>query len=84
MKPVIEIRRLESGAYAYRVTLRETGGRFASVEQCLVDAAATLAQDCAAVELNFEGLFLGACAVEALRRTPRAVAQRIEQHFQPA
>lgn len=84
MKPVIEIRRLGADVCAYRISAPAASGNFASIEQCLVDAAAALGHDCESVELNFEGLFLGACAVEALRRTPKAVAQRIEQHFQPA
>jgi hypothetical protein len=34
--------------------------------------------------MNFAGMFLGTCATEALRGNPKAVARRIEQHFQPA
>lgn len=84
MKPVLEIRRVESDAYSYRIGDQEAGGFFASIEHCLIDAAASLGHYFASVELNFEGLFLGACAIDAMRRTPKAVAQRIEQHFQPA
>lgn len=84
MKPVLEIRRVEADAYSYRISDQEAGGTFASIEHCLIDAAASLGHYFATVELNLEGLFLGACAIEALRCTPKAVAQRIEQHFQPA
>ncbi|MEJ8814996.1 hypothetical protein WKW77_28245 [Variovorax ureilyticus] len=84
MKPVLAIRRVEPDAYSYRISDQEAGGTFASIEHCLVDAAASLGHYFTSVELNLEGLFLGACALDALRRAPRAVAQRIEQHFQPA
>jgi len=84
MRPVLEIRRVEPDAYSYRVSDQEAGGAFVSLEHCLIDAAASLGHYFTSVELKFEGLFLGACATEALRRTPKAVAQRMEQHFQPA
>jgi hypothetical protein len=89
MKPLIEIRRIATDAYSYRISARgsnaqHAGGTFTSLEQCVRDAGASLGQYFAIVEMNFDGMFLGTCATEALRRRPKAVAQRIEQHFQPA
>lgn len=89
MKPLIEIRRIAADAYYYRISAQgfepqDAGGTFTSLEQCLFDAGASLNHYFASVEMNFEGMFLGACATEALRANPKAVAQRIEQHFQPA
>lgn len=84
MRPLLEIRRVETDGYSYRISAQEAGGTFTSLEQCLSDAAASIGHYFSSVELNIEGLFLGACATDALRRTPKAVAQRIEQHFHPA
>ena len=89
MKPLIEIHRIGTDAYAYRVNAKgadaqDPGCAFPSLEQCLFDAGASLDHYFPRVEINFEGMFLGACATESLRSHPKALAQRIEQHFQPA
>jgi len=89
MKPLIGIQRIATDAYVYRINAKsadaqDTGCTFASLEQCLFDAGASLDHYFPRVEINFEGMFLGACATDALRSNPKAVAQRIEQHFQPA
>ncbi len=89
MKPLIEIRRIATGAYSYRISAQgsdaqDDGGTFTSLAQCLLDAGASLDHYFESVEMKFDGMFLGACATEALRNNPKAVAQRFEQHFQPA
>jgi len=92
MKPLIEIHRVGPSAYSYRISAhgshgdsaQDAGRNFPSLERCVLDAGGLLGSYFSRVELNFEGLFLGACDTEALRRQPRAVAQRIEQHFHPA
>ncbi|RZL89127.1 MAG: hypothetical protein EOP82_20735 [Variovorax sp.] len=89
MKPLIEIHRIAADAYSYRISAdganaQESGSAFESLERCLFDAGASLGHYFPRVEVNFEGMFLGSCATDALRRQPKAVAQRIEQHFQPA
>jgi hypothetical protein len=89
MKPLIEIHRIGPDAYSYRISAggaaaREAGSAFESLERCLFDAGASLGHYFARVEVNFEGMFLGSCATDALRRNPKGVAQRIAQHYQPA
>ncbi|MGJ7511585.1 hypothetical protein [Variovorax sp. GT1P44] len=86
---MIEIQRIGTDAYVYRVNAKgadaqDAGCTFASLAQCLFDAGASLDHYFPRVEINFEGMFLGACDTEALRSNPKAVAQRIEQHYQPA
>jgi hypothetical protein len=89
MKPLIEIRRARTGAYSYRISVQgsdaqEDGATFASLEQCVRDAGASLDRYFESVEMKLDGMFLGACATEVLRNNPKAVAQRFQQHFQPA
>jgi len=91
MKPLVEIRRVATDAYAYRISAHGAeaqdsaeSGAFTSLEQCLFDAGASLDHYFTRVELNLEGMFIGACSTDALRRNAKAVAQRIRQHFQPA
>jgi hypothetical protein len=89
MKPLIEIRRIGTGAYSYRISAQgsdaqDAGVTFTSLAQCLLDAGASLDRYFESVEMKFDGMFLGACATEALRNHPKAVAQRFQQHFQPA
>lgn len=91
MKPVIEVHSVGSDAYTYRISAFAAGaatggdyGTFASLEQCLFDAGASLGQYFTRVELNLNGLFIGQYATESLRRNPKVVAQRMRQHFQPA
>jgi hypothetical protein len=91
MKPLIEIQRVGSDAYSYRISTlgaeaseQEQGsGAFESLEHCLLDAGASLGSYFSSVEMNFEGMFLGSCATDALRRNAKGVAQRIAQHYQP-
>ncbi|MEJ7686366.1 MAG: hypothetical protein WKG52_04855 [Variovorax sp.] len=90
MKPLIEIHRIGSDAFGYRISAQGADTQdsdsaiFDSLEHCLLDAGASLGDYFPRAELNFEGMFLGACDTAALRRTPRDVAQRIQQHCQPA
>ena len=89
MKPLIDIQRIGPSAYCHRIsaqggTVQEESRSFAALDHCLRDAGDSLGRYFAQAELKFEGLFLGACAVDALRNTPQAVARRISQHFQPA
>ncbi len=90
MKPLIEIHRIGTDAYAYRISAHgadsqdSDSGAFDSLERCLFDAGASLGGYFPRAELNFEGMFLGACDTDALRRSPREVARRIQQHCQPA
>lgn len=89
MKPLIEFQRIGTDAYSYRISAhgaaaQEAGRTFASMEHCVRDAGDSLGPYFASVEINYEGMFLGACATDALRNSPKAVATRIEQHFQPA
>jgi len=89
MKPLIEIQRVGSDAYSYRISTlgaeasEQDSGAFESLEHCLLDAGASLGSYFASVEMNFEGMFLGSCATDALRRNAKGVAQRIAQHYQP-
>jgi hypothetical protein len=89
MKPLIDIQSIGPDAYCHRIStaggaVPEASRSFAALEHCLRDAGDSLGRYFAQAELKFDGLFLGACAVEALRTTPLAVARRITQHFQPA
>jgi hypothetical protein len=91
MKPLIEIRRVAPNAFTYRISAfvadaEEAGdsGTFESLEHCLFDAGASLGHYFDSVELNVDGLFVGSYPLDALRRHPKRVAQRIQQHFQPA
>ncbi|MBT2320997.1 hypothetical protein J7E62_01320 [Variovorax paradoxus] len=91
MKPLIEIHRIGTDAYGYHISALGTdaeaqggSGAFDSLEHCLFDAGASLGHYFARVELNLEGMFLGSCSTDMLRRNPKGVAQRIRQHFQPA
>jgi len=89
MKPLIDIQSIGPDAYCHRISAQggavpEASRSFAALEHCLRDAADSLGRYFAQAELKFDGLFLGACAVDALRNTPQAVARRIAQHFQPA
>ncbi|VTU39203.1 hypothetical protein [Variovorax sp. PBL-E5] len=91
MKPLIEIHRIGPGGYAYRISAlgsdaQESGesGTFDSLARCLFDAGASLDHYFARVDLKLEGMFIGACTTDVLRRDPQAVARRIQQHFQPA
>jgi hypothetical protein len=88
MKPLIEIHRIGSDTYAYRISAdgndaQASENAFESLERCLFDAGASLGSYFPSVEVNFEGMFLGSCNTEILRRDPKAVAQRIAQHYQP-
>ncbi len=88
MKPLIEIQRVGSDTYSYRISARGAAGQesesaFESLERCLFDAGASLGSYFPRVEVNFEGMFLGAFTTAVLRSNPKAVAQRISQHFQP-
>ena len=83
MKPLIEIQRIATDAYVYRINAnsadaQDTGCTFASLEQCLFDAGASLDHYFPRVEINFEGMFLGACATAfgLLRRASVAQAPR--------
>jgi hypothetical protein len=91
MKPLVEIQRAGSNAFTYRIRAfvagaKEAGdsGTFESLARCLFDAGASLGHYFDSVELNVDGLFVGSYPVDALRRQPKRVAQRIQQHFQPA
>jgi hypothetical protein len=91
MKPLVEIQRVGSNAFTYRISAFVAGagpagdsGTFDSLAFCLYDAGASLGSFFQSVELNMDGLFVGSYTVEALRRHPKRVAQRIQQHFQPA
>lgn len=91
MKPLIEIHRIGTDAYGYRISAlgsdgqdKSGSGAFDSLENCLFDAGASLGTYFSRVELNLEGMFLGSCSTDTLRRNPKGVAQRIQQHFQPA
>lgn len=91
MKPLVEIQRVGSHAFTYRISAFVAGagpagdsGTFDSLAFCLFDAGASLGSFFPTVELKVDGLFVGSCPVDALRRNSRRVAQRIEQHFQPA
>jgi hypothetical protein len=89
MKPLIEFQRIGPDAFSYQISAQgagaqEAGRTFASMEQCVRDAGDSLGPYFASVEIKFEGMFLGACATDALRTSPKAVAARIGQHFQPA
>ncbi|KWT97535.1 MULTISPECIES: hypothetical protein [unclassified Variovorax] len=91
MKPLVEIQRVGSHAFTYRISAFLAGagpagdsGTFDSLAFCLYDAGASLGSFFSSVELNVDGLFLGSYPVDALRRHSRRVAQRIEQHFQLA
>lgn len=91
MKPLIEIRRIGPEAFAYRVQADgahiqegDESEVFYSLAHCLSDVGAVLDHGFASVELSLDGLFMGSCAVDVLRRDPQAVARRIQQHFQPA
>jgi hypothetical protein len=91
MKPLIEIHRIGTDAYGYRISAlgsdgheKSGSGAFGSLEHCLFDAGASLGTYFSRVELNLEGLFLGSCATDMLRSNPKGVAQRIRQHFKPA
>ncbi|MGK6309878.1 hypothetical protein [Variovorax sp. DT-64] len=91
MKPLVEIQRVGSNAFTYRISAFVAGagpagdsGTFDSLAFCLYDAGASLGSFFPSVELNVGGLFVGSYPVDALRRHPRRVAQRIEQHFQLA
>lgn len=88
MKPLVQVLRLASNAYTYRISADGApsagdGGIFDTLERCLFDAGASLDQYFASVELNLDGLFIGQYATRALRRHPGVVAQRIRQHFLP-
>ncbi len=91
MKPLVEIHRIGTDAYGYRISAhgidgpeKSGSGAFDSLEHCLFDAGASLGTYFARVELNLEGMFFGSCTTDVLRRNPKGVAQRIRQHFQPA
>jgi hypothetical protein len=91
MKPLVEIRSTGANAYTYRISAfvadaQEAGdsGTFESLEHCLFDAGRALGEYFANVELNLDGLFMGNCATDALRREPQAVALRIRQYLLPA
>ena len=89
MKPLIDIQRIGPDAFRHRISaqggaVQEESRSFAALEHCLRDAGESLGRYFPQAELKFDGLFLGACAVDALRNTPQAVARRISQHFQPA
>jgi len=90
MKPLVELHRIGTDAYGYRIsalgidtTEKSGSGAFDSLEHCLFDAGASLGHYFERVELNLEGLFMGSYTTDALRRNPKAVAQRMKQHFQP-
>ncbi|WP_143684735.1 hypothetical protein [Variovorax sp. KK3] len=91
MKPLVEIQCLGPEAFTYRISAFVAGAEeagdsatFDSLSHCLYDAGAVLANYFSSVELNVDGLFVGSYAVDALCRHSRRVAQRIQQHFQPA
>ena len=91
MKPLVEIQRLGPNAFTYRISAFVAGaeeagdsGTFDSLAHCLFDAGASLGSYFSSVELNVDGLFVGSYAVDALCRHSRRVAQRIQQHYQPA
>jgi hypothetical protein len=89
MKPLIDIQRIGPDAFCHRISAQAgveqpQSRSFAALEHCLRDAGESLDRYVAQAELKFDGLFLGACAIDALRDTPLAVARRISQHFQPA
>lgn len=86
MKPVIEIQRIGSDAYSYRISaqgaaVQEPDASFDSLERCLYDAGASIGAYFSSVEMNYEGMFLGSCATDVLRQNPKGVAQRIAQHY---
>ncbi|MET0542479.1 MAG: hypothetical protein ABWZ88_12045 [Variovorax sp.] len=91
MRPVVELQRFGTDAYGYQVRAfaRDTkaasdSGVFPSLEHCLFDAGASLDNYFTSVEINLEGLRIGPCRTESLRRHPSNVAQRIRQHLRPA
>jgi hypothetical protein len=91
MKPLVEIQRVASNAFSYRISAFVAGagpvgdsGTFESLAFCLFDAGASLGPYFASVELNVDGLFVGSYPIDALCRHPKRLAQRIQQHFQPA
>ena len=89
MKPLIEIHRVGADAFSYRISAQgaaaqESGSAFDSLERCLFDAGASLGHYFPRVEVNYEGMFLGACTTAALRSNPKGVAQRITQHYPAA
>ncbi|GAA4351018.1 hypothetical protein GCM10023165_38870 [Variovorax defluvii] len=91
MKPLVEIHRVGTDAFSYRIRAFVAGaeeagdsGIFDSLAHCLFDAGASLGSYFSSVELNVDGLFVGAYAVDALRRHSKRMAERIEQHYQPA
>jgi hypothetical protein len=91
MKPLVEIQRVGTDAFSYRISAFVAGagpagdsGTYDSLAYCLFDAGASLGPYFASVELNVDGLFVGSYPIDALRRHPKRVAQRIQQHFKPA
>ena len=88
MKPLIDIQRLGADGYCHRISakggaVREASPTFAALEHCLRDAGDSLGYFSQA-ELKLNGLFVGSCAIDALRSMPQAVARRLAQHYQPA
>jgi hypothetical protein len=91
MRPVVELQRFGTDGYGYQVRafaratrLASDSGIFASLEHCLFDAGASLDNYFSSVLLNLDGLHIGPCRTDSLRRHPANVAMRIRQHFRPA
>ncbi|MDM0045937.1 hypothetical protein QTH91_15725 [Variovorax dokdonensis] len=87
MKPLVHVQRLEKNAYTYDVSAfgnltAGDGVTFESLELCLFDAAASLDQYFANVELQLDGRPIGPCATRTMRRDPACVAQRMRRHTQ--
>jgi hypothetical protein len=84
LQPLVDIHRIGADAYSYRISARGApacgeGAVFPSLACCLLDVGDSLGEYFARVQIRFEGLVLGTCATEVLRRLPQQVAERLER-----